>query len=103
MPRVSRESYAMRLVGIVEAGVFSFLRGEMSIECLGLETHLRNQLALKEALEVLRIGGLRFGKHALVDELVNCWALHRGRERSLLHKGDAGVVASEFMVLSEAA
>jgi hypothetical protein len=66
----------MRLIRVVEAGILSFLRGEMSIECLRLETDFRNELALKESLEVLGVGGFRLGEHARVDELINCWGLH---------------------------
>jgi hypothetical protein len=54
----------------------------MSVKCLRLETDLGDELALKESLKILGVGGFGLGEHALVDELVNCWALHLGEGRS---------------------
>jgi hypothetical protein len=48
----------------------------MSIERLRLETDFGDELALQKTLEVLGIGGLGFGKHALVHNLVDWSSLH---------------------------
>jgi hypothetical protein len=81
----------MRLIRVVEAGILSFLRGEMSIECLRLETDFRNELALKESLEVLGVGGFRLGEHARVDELINCWGFHLADGQLYLQVGRSAV------------
>jgi hypothetical protein len=62
VPGVTREANTMRLIRVVEAWILGFLRGEVSIECLCLEADFRNEVALKQSLEVLRVGSLGLGE-----------------------------------------
>jgi len=81
VPGVPRQSVAMRLVGVIQARVFGFLRREMSVECLRFKTDLWHELTLEEPLKVDRISRFGPGEHALVDELVDGASLHlEGRD-----------------------
>ena len=50
----------------------------MSVEGLCFMADFRDELALEESLEVLRVGRFRLGEHVVVDQLVNWRAFHFG-------------------------
>jgi len=73
-----RETNAMGVVSVVEAGVLGFLGVEVAVESVRFLTNLWNQVALEQSMEVLRVVALGTREHALVNELVNGTALHGG-------------------------